>query len=127
MSLLLALVSQPAPRVVVPEQTPARGNSKRRKKYRFNGKYYDADSEELALALQEALEAEKEEPRKKQVIRIAKGVPVYRVKYPEYPKFEAMMQELKYQGEYELARKMLELMERQREIDEEEAIFALLH
>jgi hypothetical protein len=83
----------------------------------------------LVQALQEALRAEKESPEqpKRVAIKVAKGVPVYRVEFPEYPKFEAKMMEFRWQGNSEVARLMRDMLERQREIDEEEAIIALLH
>ncbi len=130
MSLLLALVSQPIP-PVPPAEIGGAGSisGKKKRKYRVNGKDYDEHSPELVKALQEALNEEKESPKqpKKSVIKIAKGVPVYRVEFPEYPRFEAKMQEVKWQGNYEVASLMREMLQRQRDRDEEEAIIALLH
>lgn len=80
-------------------------------------------------AAREELEKELEEEVKapKRVTRIAKGVPVYRVEFPEYPTFEAKMWEFKYQGDDDTAKVMKEMLARQRDRDEEEAIIALLH
>lgn len=102
---------------------------KRKKKYRVNGRDYEEHSLELVQALQEALSAEKEAPEqpKRSVVKVKKGTPVYRVEFPDYPKFEAQMHEARWVGNYEVYQLMREMLERQRELDEEEAIFALLH
>lgn len=104
------------------------GAAKKKRKYRVNGRDYDEHSPELVQALQEALRTEKEAPeqQKRPVVRIKKGTPVYRVEFPEYPKFEARMQEFR-SSNYEMYALMRGMLERQREQDEEEAIIALLH
>ena len=130
MSLLLALtdVTPPTPPAPPAVMVGAGQAGRKRKKYRIDGKDYDEESPELVKALQEALREEVEEPVKKRVVtRIAKGVPVYRVEFPEYPKFEAKIQEFRYNGHYEIAQLAREMLQRQRDNDEEDAIIALIH
>ena len=64
---------------------------------------------------------------KRKVIKVAKGTPIYRVEFPEYPRFEAKMHEFEANNDHAIAEVMRGMLKRQREQDDEEALYALIH